>query len=310
MKHIFFLIITFIASTNYAAADYSGIWKDTQGTLYSIHQSNDSIVMGELLSNPTVVSPAIQGSFYQTKNELDLAIAGYGFFILKSDDGTYSYTRDGHFHLSSDNAIVSDRGERLVTENQLNVPYTAVGSDKTSKSVVKTLLKYSDFLGPPPAIVEARKIIVTSDGFIGLYNSETGEVFKFDRIQLAFIPFEQIKFSGYPIKLKDQKSVSVFYPGNISQNESADYNASIQQEALEELSYELKTWRGYYGNISDNNAKLMLDADSNYGNSKSPAKEIIFDSNSTATVKSECFGVKIFCDSIVELQDKQLTKVY
>ena len=49
---------------------------------------------------------------------------------------------------------------------------------------------------------------------------------------------------------------------------------------------------------------------SNDANSNSPAKEITFDSDSTATIKSECLSVKILCDSNVALQDKQLTKVY
>lgn len=311
MKHIFFLIITFITSTTYViAADYTGIWKDNQGTLYSIHQSDDSIVMGELLDNQTIVSPGTQGATRITNNELDLAIVGYGFFILKSNDGSYSYTRNGNFHLSSDNAIVNDKGERLVTENQLNVPYTTEGLQKTSDSAYETPSKCSTIFGCPPAIVETRKIVITPDGSIGLHNSEAGGIFKFDRIQLTVIPAEQINFSGYPIKLKDQKSVSLFYPSDISQYGFVDHYAFIQQGGLEELSPGMKLWKGYYGNIGGNKARLVLTPSSNDANSNSPAKEITFDSDSTATIKSECLSVKILCDSNVALQDKQLTKVY
>ncbi len=69
MKHVFFLIIAVITSTAYAGADYTGIWKDNQGTLYSIHQSNDSIVVGELLDNQTVVFPMVQRAIRLTKKK-------------------------------------------------------------------------------------------------------------------------------------------------------------------------------------------------------------------------------------------------
>ncbi len=242
------------------------------------------------------------------KNEFDLAISGYGFFILKREDGTYVYTRNGNFHLSSDNAIVNDRGERLVTENQLNVPYTTDGMETGSESAVEQPLGCGTIFGCPPPITETRKIIIALDGSISLRNAETGKIFKFDRIPLAWIPPEQIEFSGYPISLKDQTSVSLFYPDDISQNASIDRNAVIQQGSLEDLSSGMKTWKGYSGDIIGNKARLALTPEPN--DERSANKEITFDSSSTATIKFECLSDARLCAVIDALQDKQLIKVY
>lgn len=83
------------------------------------------------------------------------------------------------------------------------------------------------------------------------------------------------------------------------------HNASIQQEALEQLSYDMKTWNGYIGRFVGNKASLTLMPESNSEHSNSPSKEIIFDSDSTAAITTECFGPKLFCANSVVL-----TKVY
>jgi len=53
-----------------------------------------------------------QGDYVETKNNLDLAIEGSGFFLLNSD-GEEVYTRDGSFKVDSDGYIVNSRGDRL-----------------------------------------------------------------------------------------------------------------------------------------------------------------------------------------------------
>ena len=53
-----------------------------------------------------------QGDYMETKNQLDLAIEGNGFFLLLSD-GDELYTRDGAFKIDSDGYIVNSRGDRL-----------------------------------------------------------------------------------------------------------------------------------------------------------------------------------------------------
>lgn len=124
MKHLLSIILASGISVAHAEVDYSGIWRDGQGTHYSIHQSANSMVIGELSSTRRALSPAEQGSIYTTNNDLDLAISGYGFFVLVTEDGTYTYTREGGFQLSSANEIVNERGDRLLTESQLDAPVT------------------------------------------------------------------------------------------------------------------------------------------------------------------------------------------
>ncbi len=305
MKHIVFLLFTFILSPTFAGEDnYSGIWKDNQGVHYSIHQSSNSIVIGEMSSNKIDIYPAEQGviDFTDTNTDLDLAIEGYGFFILESSDGTYSYTRNGKFHLSSNNTIVSERGERLVTKNKLSIPETTDGMTPILK---EEPLECHYLFGCSPEIIETRKIIIEPDGSIRLYDSETKEVFEFDRILLANIPIEQINFSGYPISLEDKESVSFFYP---SETKSISRNTFIRQGGLESLVYNQKTWKGYSGILTGKKAKLSLIDTSN--NDSPDNKEIIFESKFIGTIKSECLSDPKICAIIDDLQDKKFIKVY
>jgi flagellar basal-body rod protein FlgG len=48
-----------------------------------------------------------QGNLAQTKNQLDVAINGKGFFHVLMPDGTDAYTRDGSFSLSPDGQMVT-----------------------------------------------------------------------------------------------------------------------------------------------------------------------------------------------------------
>ncbi len=54
-----------------------------------------------------------QGSTEFTSNNLDLAITGEGFFVMRDTDGTLSYTRAGAFSVDRDGYVVSQSGARL-----------------------------------------------------------------------------------------------------------------------------------------------------------------------------------------------------
>lgn len=53
-----------------------------------------------------------QGNITATNNPMDVAINGAGFFRL-SQNGNYTYTRNGQFHVDKDNFVVNDQGFRL-----------------------------------------------------------------------------------------------------------------------------------------------------------------------------------------------------
>lgn len=51
-----------------------------------------------------------EGSFETTGNQLDLAIAGQGFFQIENPDGEILYSRNGQFHLNADGIITHGNG--------------------------------------------------------------------------------------------------------------------------------------------------------------------------------------------------------
>ncbi len=73
------------------------------------------------------------GDFQQTKNELDMAVEGDGFFQVLQPNGEIAYTRAGTFKLDSDGKVVTSDGYSVQPE--MSIPEDAVsvsiGSDGT-----------------------------------------------------------------------------------------------------------------------------------------------------------------------------------
>ncbi len=65
-----------------------------------------------------------QGDFQQTKNELDLAIEGGGFFQILQSNGETGYTRDGAFKLDNEGRIVNADG--FLLEPEISVPNNTI----------------------------------------------------------------------------------------------------------------------------------------------------------------------------------------
>ena len=84
------------------------------------------------------------GSLTSTGNPLDLAIAGSGFFEIKSGADTF-YTRDGGFHVTSTGALVTAEGDAVLgDQGPITLPNgtVSVSSDGTISvdgNVVDTL---------------------------------------------------------------------------------------------------------------------------------------------------------------------------
>lgn len=75
----------------------------------------------------------VQGSMITTKNALDLAIQGDGFFQINQPDGTLAYTRDGGFKLSNTGQLVTANGQTLLPNITIpaNAASITVGQDGT-----------------------------------------------------------------------------------------------------------------------------------------------------------------------------------
>jgi len=69
-----------------------------------------------------------QGDFQQTKNELDIAIEGEGFFQILQPNGEIAYSRDGAFKMDRDGRMVTSDG--FVMEPEITIP-----SDSISLSI-------------------------------------------------------------------------------------------------------------------------------------------------------------------------------
>ena len=65
-----------------------------------------------------------QGSLQESKNSLDVAINGNGFFQVELPDGTTAYTRDGTFKLSAEGEVVTASGYRVLPGIAIQDPAT------------------------------------------------------------------------------------------------------------------------------------------------------------------------------------------
>ena len=72
-----------------------------------------------------------QGGIFQTKNNLDMAIQGRGFFQIALPDGSLAYTRSGGFQMNAQGELVTPNGYRL--QPPVTIPQgaqsTTIGTD-------------------------------------------------------------------------------------------------------------------------------------------------------------------------------------
>lgn len=87
-------------------------------------QAPTGIQLGHGVRPVAVAKNFTEGELQMTKNELDLAIEGNGFFQVTMPNGTIAYTRAGAFKLDKDGRIVTPDGFLLNPE--LTVPTDAI----------------------------------------------------------------------------------------------------------------------------------------------------------------------------------------
>ncbi len=79
-----------------------------------------------------------QGSLQETKNNLDVAINGNGFFEVTMPDGTIGYTRDGSFQVDAQGRVVTSSG--LPVANGITVPQGATSISISADGVVSAIV--------------------------------------------------------------------------------------------------------------------------------------------------------------------------
>jgi flagellar basal-body rod protein FlgG len=96
-------------------------------------QSPTGLMMGTGVRLVATEKIHAQGSMVSTKNALDLAITGEGFFQIAQPDGTVAYTRDGSFKINAEGQLVTANGQPL--EPAIAIPPNAstitIGQDGT-----------------------------------------------------------------------------------------------------------------------------------------------------------------------------------
>ena len=97
------------------------------------NQSPTGLMMGTGVRLVATEKIHAQGSMVTTKNALDLAITGSGFFQVAQPDGTIAYTRDGGFKINAEGQIVTANGQPLQPAIVIppNASSIAVGQDGT-----------------------------------------------------------------------------------------------------------------------------------------------------------------------------------
>ena len=80
-----------------------------------------------------------QGDVTQTSGDLDMAINGEGFFVVKKGDNSLAYTRDGSFKVDKNRRIVNSQGYQL--EPGFTIPTDAVSVSISREGVVSAIMK-------------------------------------------------------------------------------------------------------------------------------------------------------------------------
>ena len=105
-----------VIGNNIANANTTG-FKESRAEFADVYNSTGPTTPGAGVRVTEVAQQFHQGNIEATQNNLDLSLAGNGFFALgESSDATgpTAYTRNGAFHLSPEGYIVNDNGRFLL----------------------------------------------------------------------------------------------------------------------------------------------------------------------------------------------------
>ncbi|MCC7305732.1 MAG: flagellar basal-body rod protein FlgG [Alphaproteobacteria bacterium] len=79
-----------------------------------------------------------QGTLRQTENNLDLAIAGEGYFQINLPSGETAYTRDGTFEMNENGEIVTVQGFTVAPGITIPADATSIDINQEGEVLVKT----------------------------------------------------------------------------------------------------------------------------------------------------------------------------
>jgi flagellar basal body rod protein FlgG len=158
----------------------------------------------------------MQGDYQYTKNELDIAIEGDGFFQILQPNGEIAYTRAGAFKLSGDGEIVTSDGFLMEPEISIPLDSTAIsiGTDGTV-SVLQAGETTSSEIGTIELVRPNGEIAYTRAGAFKL--SGDGEIVTSDGFLME--PEISIPLDSTAISIGTDGTVSVLQAGETTSSE-------------------------------------------------------------------------------------------
>ncbi len=105
-----------VIGNNIANANTTG-FKESRAEFADVYNSSGSTTPGSGVRVTEVAQQFNQGNIEATQNNLDLSLAGNGFFALgdtPDSAGPTAYTRNGAFHLNPEGYIINDNGRFLL----------------------------------------------------------------------------------------------------------------------------------------------------------------------------------------------------
>jgi len=143
------------------------------------------IQLGHGTRPSTVLKIFSQGDLEHTKNELDLAIEGDGFFQIAMPSGETAFTRDGGFKLDSEGRIVNADGFSL--EPEISIPTDAVSISVGMDGTVSVLqagettptevgtIELARFVNPAGLIALGKNLYINSEASGDAMTGTAGE---------------------------------------------------------------------------------------------------------------------------------------
>ncbi len=154
-----------------------------------------NLEVGHGVMPSATVRSFIQGSFEQTNNNLDLAINGDGFFMVRDANDNLFFTRDGSFKLSIDAGearlttsdgyfVQSDIGDVELGDNIADIfvsPDGVVSVQRTNSAEIEEIAQLTLVRFPNPAGLESvgknlLKETTASGEYVEAFNGDAGEI--------------------------------------------------------------------------------------------------------------------------------------
>jgi len=138
-----------------------------------------------------------QGTIETTDKTLDMAITGEGFFTVKAEDGTISYTRNGAFSVDDDRYALDTTGARMQVfpvDPDTGVPTTTPTAASTPADLVDLQVP-TTYQGLPDG-AQLTSVGVAKDGLVSAIYADGSTVYLGQVAMASFNSLEGLRQQG------------------------------------------------------------------------------------------------------------------